>query len=291
MNQPRTFLRAPAVAGRFYPSSADELGAQVAGHLAAARGHAPRRACAVMAPHAGYVYSGRVAGQVFGAIEVPRRVILLGPNHTGRGPRISVMTGGAWQIPGARAPVDEELAAALLAASPLAEADHAAHEDEHALEVEVPFLVARQPALRIVPVVLGVLSAAEAVAFGEALHRAVTQVRAASRDPDEHVLVVASSDMSHYLPDETARRVDQTALAPLLSFDPEGLYRTVVEHRISMCGFIPATAMLAYARRAGAARPELVAYATSAEAFGDKSRVVGYAGVVLGQAGGPAAAG
>lgn len=294
MNRSRESLRSPAVAGRFYPASAPELTEQVAGFLAATggaadSGHGPRRACAVMAPHAGYVYSGGVAGKVFAAIEVPRRVILLGPNHTGRGPRVSVMASGAWQMPGARVPVDEELAAAILAASPLADADHEAHQYEHSLEVEVPFLVARQPALRIVPVVLGALSASEAVGFGEALYRAVIQVRAAHAGED--VLVVASSDMSHYLPDETARRVDRTALAPLLAFDPEGLYRTVVDHDISMCGFIPATAMLAYARQAGAARPELVAYATSAEAFGDKSRVVGYAGVVLGEAGGSAAAG
>lgn len=296
MNKARESLRSPAVAGRFYPASVPELTEQVAGFLrrpadadAGARG--PRRACAVMAPHAGYVYSGGVAGKVFAAIEVPRRVILLGPNHTGRGPRISVMTSGAWQLPGARVPIDHELGAAILAESPQAKADHEAHQYEHSLEVEVPFLLARQPALRIVPVVLGMLSADEAVGFGEALHRAVARVRAGHPDqPDEDVLVVASSDMSHYLPDETARLVDQTALAPLLAFDPEGLYRTVVDHDISMCGFIPATAMLAYARLCGAARPELVAYATSAEAFGDKSRVVGYAGVVLAQPGGSAAA-
>jgi AmmeMemoRadiSam system protein B len=287
MNKSRESLRSPAVAGQFYPASVPELTEQVTGFLHAGKGHAPRRACAVMAPHAGYVYSGGVAGKVFAAIEVPRRVVLLGPNHTGRGPRVSVMASGAWQLPGARVSIDEELAAAILAEFPLAQADHEAHQLEHSLEVEVPFLVARQPALRIVPVVLGVLSANDAIGFGEALYRAVARVREAH--PGEDVLVVASSDMSHYLPDETARRVDQTALAPLLAFDPEGLYRTVIDHDISMCGFIPATAMLSYARQAGAARPELVAYATSGDAFGDKSRVVGYAGVVLGEAGGSAA--
>ena len=287
MADPRPEVRAAAVAGRFYPAAAAELDRQVAGLLRAAGGRAPGRACAVMAPHAGYVYSGGVAGKVFAAVEVPARVILLGPNHTGRGPRLSVMAGGAWQVPGARVPVDEELATAILDASSLAEADRSAHEHEHSLEVEVPFLLARQPGLRIAPVVLGRLSAREAVGFGEALHRAVTRVRAAHAGAD--VLVVASSDMSHYLPDEIARRVDRTALAPLLAFDPEGLYRTVAEHDISMCGVVPATAMLAYARRAGAGQPELLAYATSAEASGDKSRVVGYAGVVLGEGAGFAA--
>ncbi len=288
MTKSRESLRSPAVAGRFYPESDRELSEQVASFLGQEARPQPRRACAVMAPHAGYVYSGGVAGKVFAAIEVPRRVILLGPNHTGRGPRISVMNSGAWRIPGADVPVDEELAAAILDAFPAASPDREAHRFEHALEVELPFLVARQPDLRIVPVILGVLSAGDAVAFGKALHRAVTQVLRDAAEPDD-VLVVASSDMSHYLPDETARRVDRTALAPLLDFDPEGLYRTVVEHDISMCGFIPATAMLAYAREAGAARPELIAYATSGEAFGDHSRVVGYAGVVLAHGSGGAA--
>lgn len=288
MTKSRESLRSPAVAGRFYPDSDRELSQQVADFLGQGPGTLPRRACAVMAPHAGYVYSGGVAGKVFAAIEVPRRVILLGPNHTGRGPRISVMASGAWRIPGADVPIDEELAAAILDAFPAASPDREAHRFEHALEVELPFLVARQPDLRIVPVVLGLLSAGDAVAFGKALHRAVSQVLRAATEPGD-VLVVASSDMSHYLPDDTAREVDRTALTPLLAFDPEGLYRTVVEQDISMCGFIPATAMLSYAREAGAARPELVAYATSAEAFGDRSRVVGYAGVILAQPPGRAA--
>jgi AmmeMemoRadiSam system protein B len=112
------------------------------------------------------------------------------------------------------------------------------------------------------------------IAVGEQLHAAV----AAS---GHRVLVVASSDMSHYLPDARAREVDRQALAPLLAFDPAGLYRTVTEHQISMCGYLPATAMLAYARRAGAGAPELIGYATSGDAFGDRDRVVGYAGVLL----------
>jgi AmmeMemoRadiSam system protein B len=143
--------------------------------------------------------------------------------------------------------------------------------------------------VRIVPIVLAGLSEPEAIALGEALHRASQRVSAeGARDPQAvrsdpvDVLVVASSDMSHYLPDDDTRRIDRMALEPLLGFDPGALYRTVRAHDISMCGFIPATAMLAYARAAGAtAAPELVAYATSGDAFGDRDRVVGYAGVVV----------
>lgn len=271
---PADSIRQPAVAGRFYPADASRLAAEVQGFLTDAHAERPRRAVAVMAPHAGYVYSGGVAGQVFAGVEVPDTVVLLCPNHTGRGARIAVAPHGAWHLPGADIPIDSELAAEILARVPDARADAEAHRYEHAIEVELPFLLARQPALKVVPIVLGHLSAAEAISLGEQLDQAV---RAVGRP----VLVVASSDMSHYLPDADTRAIDRVALEPLLAFDPAALYRTVADNDISMCGFIPATAMLAYARAAGAAAPELVGYATSGDAFGDRDRVVGYAGVVL----------
>jgi MEMO1 family protein len=276
MSAKSAITRAPAVAGRFYPAEPGALWGEVARLLeAGADGGDPAAACAVMAPHAGYVYSGGIAGQVFARLaDVPERVIILAPNHTGRGARVAVVTEGAFELPGRAVPVDEALAAAVLAESPLAERDREAHRDEHAVEVELPFLVARQPALRIVPIVIGALREDEALALGRALHRAA----AAAGGP---VLVVASSDMSHYLPDDEARAVDQVALEPLLAFDPARLYRTVRDQDISMCGVIPTTVMLAYAREAGAGAPELCGYATSGDAFGDRSRVVGYAGVIV----------
>lgn len=272
-------VRPPAVAGRFYPASPQELGRQVHAYLEAGKGQEPaRRAIAAMAPHAGYMFSGGVAGRVFARIHVPGRVIILCPNHTGQGQRISVMNRGAFRIPGADIPIDEELADAILGEVPGASADRAAHRLEHAIEVELPFLLARQPDLRIVPIVLSLVRESEAIELGKAMHRAAGRIGAL---PGRDVLLVASSDMSHYLPDAEARRVDRMALGPLLEFDPSGLYRTVVTHDISMCGFIPATAMLAYAAAAGARSPELVGYATSGEAYGDTSQVVGYAGVVI----------
>jgi MEMO1 family protein len=267
------------VAGRFYPASPAELDRQVRAYLAAGTLDAPAvRACAAMAPHAGYVYSGGVAGKVFAHIHVPERVVLLCPNHTGLGERIAVVDHGAFRIPGADIAIDAELAAAILDEMPGASADRAAHLREHAIEVELPFLLARQPGLRIVPIALSGLRESEAVALGSAILRAIRRVGAA---PGAGVLVVASSDMSHYLPESEARRVDRMALEPLLDLDPSGLYRTVVASEISMCGFIPATAMLSYARELGAGLPRLVGYATSGEAFGDTSQVVGYAGVVV----------
>jgi AmmeMemoRadiSam system protein B len=229
-----------------------------------------------MAPHAGYVYSGDVAGMVFARIDVPPRAIVLCPNHTGRGARIAVAAQGAFRVPGADVPIDEPLARAILEHVPGARADLDAHAGEHAIEVELPFLLARRGGapLSIVPIVLGGLGEDEAIEVGRGLHRAVA---GAGGD----VLVVASSDMSHYLPDGEARAIDHVALEPLLAMDPGLLYRTVRERRISMCGYLPATAMLSYARASGAERAELVGYATSGDAFGDRDRVVGYAGVVV----------
>ena len=264
--------RMPAVAGSFYPDDPAQLERQVADFLTGAP--PPRRVRACMAPHAGYVYSGSLAGRTFAAVEVPRRVIVLGPNHTGRGRRVAVVPDGVFRMPGGDVPIDAELAGRVLAEVRGAERDLEAHRYEHAIEVELPFLRARRPDVAVVPIVLAGLGESDAVALGEALHRAAEAV-------DGEVLVVASSDMSHFLPEEVTREVDRRALAPLLELDPAGLYRTVVSHDISMCGFVPATAMLSYARRAGAGAPELIGYGTSADTSGDRRRVVGYARVIV----------
>jgi len=270
-----SWLRPPAVAGRFYPDDAETLEKDVERYLAAGRAGEPSRAIAMVTPHAGYMYSGAVAGQVFARVSVPDRVVVMGPNHTGRGERVSVVPAGAFQLPGGAVPIDEELAAAILDHVPAARADADAHRMEHSVEVELPFLLALERAVRFVPMVLGGLSERDSIAVGEGLARAIAAVGGS-------VLVVASSDMSHYLPDAEARRVDKIALDALLTGDAATLHRTVRERDISMCGVIPTTAMLAYARAAGAAQvPSLVAYATSGDASGDRSRVVGYAGVVV----------
>jgi AmmeMemoRadiSam system protein B len=274
--------RQPAVAGRFYPGTPDEVAREVSALFATAPAgeDAPSPAVAVMCPHAGWVYSGALAARTLAAVHVPPRVIVMCPNHTGAGARVAVMTAGQWRVPGATVPVDAELAALVVDEARAirgARADEAAHADEHAIEVLVPLLLARQPALRLVPIVVGGLAGDEAVALGEALARAVARLPAGARD----VLVVASSDMSHYLPDAECRRRDRHALGALVTGDPDALIDEVVAHDVSMCGVRPAAAMLAYARAVGALAPRLVGYATSGDAFGDRDRVVGYAGVVI----------
>jgi AmmeMemoRadiSam system protein B len=266
----RGAIRAPAVAGRFYPGDPEELRGRVRAFLGDTSAAAP--VLGLVAPHAGYVYSGGIAGRTFARARVPSRVVVLCPNHTGLGSPVSLVDAGAFRLPGGDVPVDAELAARILAEVPGARVDARAHAHEHAIEVELPFLRERRAELRVVPIVLASLDDEQAVAVGRGLARAIG---------DEDVLVVASSDMSHYLPDEVTRRKDDLAIRQMLALDPVGLYRTVEKHDISMCGYLPATAMLACARARGASRAELAGYATSGEAFGEYDRVVGYAGVLV----------
>ena len=239
-------------------------------------------ALGAVVPHAGYVYSGAVAGRVYGAIEVPRDVIILGPNHTGIGDRGAVWHCGAWQIPGRSVPIADDLAARVLAHSDQLSPNVDAHRDEHSLEVQVPFLVARRSDVRIVPIVLGGRwSAAECRALGRALASAI----------DEHgapVLVVASSDMHHQglddlppgrLTEELVSEKDAYAFDRLEAFDADGLLDVCRREHITMCGVVPTAVMLHTTRIRGADRVESLAHTNSHEvAGGDRRWVVGYAG-------------
>ncbi len=263
-------VREPAVAGRFYPARASELRREIDGLLGPSAGSP---ALAVVGPHAGYVYSGAIAGEAYARVEVPMRVILLGPNHTGMGARRALWARGAWKIPGDLVPIDEQLAERVRRMADL-EDDHRAHQQEHSLEVHLPFLRARQPHVSLVPICLGPLELEECRSIGHGIASAV-------RETDGEVLLVASTDMSHYISAEAARERDQMALARVQELDPEGLYRTVTRHDISMCGFIPTTVALFAALELGAEHAELVRYGNSGDVSGDYQRVVGYAGLVV----------
>jgi AmmeMemoRadiSam system protein B len=259
-----------AVAGRFYPAEPARLAAEVSRHLADVDPAGAAPALGIVVPHAGYVYSGAIAGATYSRVQVPERAIVLCPNHTGLGRLAALWPDGGWVTPLGRVPVDPALADAL-AACPLVEPDRAAHRKEHALEVQLPFLLARRPDIAIAPLCLGPLDLAQCREVGAA-------VAAAAR---LGALVVASSDMNHYLPaDETERR-DRRALERLLALDPEGLYQTVRREHITMCGVVPATVMLYAARELGATRAQLVRYGHSGLVNGDLGAVVGYAGVIV----------
>lgn len=268
--------REPAVAGRFYPALEERLARDVAALLAEhpderATAEPPRSVTGVLAPHAGYMYSGKVAGATYARVEVPERAVVMCPNHTGRGPAISLWPDGAWLTPLGRVPVDRQLTSALLEGD-LAVSDREAHRLEHALEVQLPFLQLRRPDVAIAALCLGPLSFAKCQALGKV-------VAAAARR--RSALLVASSDMSHYLPAGRAREKDMRALERFLALDPEGLHQVVRREDISMCGYVPATVMLVAALELGAREAELVRYGNSAEASGDEDSVVGYAGAVV----------
>ena len=271
-----TILRHAAVAGRFYPGDPDDLRTEARGYLsqATSMNQAPVRAVGCIAPHAGYMYSGHVAGAVFARMEVPKRCIVLCPNHTGMGRALAIMSEGGWQTPLGDVPIDTELAQALKERFPALQEDSAAHRAEHAAEVELPFLLLRQPELRFVPIALGTGQ----FEILEQLGKALADVIAAQSDP---ILIVASSDMNHYEADALTRVKDHRAIERILTMDPRGLFDVVTQQDISMCGFGPAVTMLTAARQLGAKSAELVKYATSGDISGDRDMVVGYAGVVV----------
>jgi len=265
-------IRPPAVAGRFYPSDPRELSRLIDEFTSGAAKKVRARACVV--PHAGYPYSGPVAGAVYASLEIPARCILLGPRHYPQGQPMAILTEGSFATPYGEAQIDAELARELARACPLLREDAVAHEREHSLEVQLPFLQRLAGDFRFVPVVLGT----DRYPAMEELGRAAARVVAAQKEP---VLVIASSDMNHYESDEITRVKDEKAIARILALDPRGLYDTVRNERISMCGCAATVAMLATVRELGATEAELVRYATSGDVTGDFDQVVGYAGIVI----------
>jgi len=237
----------------------------------------PAPAVGAIAPHAGYLYSGLTAAHVYARVVVPAAVVVLGPNHTGLGHARaggSVYAQGVLRTPVGDVAVHEELAAALLAQSDILEDDPLAHEREHSIEVQLPFLLARRPDVRVVPIVLGWTDWPRTRQLGEAL-------AAVARTWPEPVLFVASSDMSHYEDVDTAASKDGLALAQIERMDPEQLLAVTARHQVSMCGRVPSAAVLHAARLLGATRADVVHRSHSGTVTGDDDRVVSYAGVIV----------
>ncbi len=269
-------VRRPAVAGRFYPAKAETLSRELDKHLGPdpAKSQKVEHALGCLVPHAGYMYSGHVAGAVYRRLPARSSYIILCPNHTGRGAPLAMMSSGEWLTPLGAVPIDHELAQAVRQSCHLVMEDAAAHESEHSLEVQLPFLQRAVGEFSFVPIALGV----GGYAALESLGHGVAQV--AKRTP-RPVLIVASSDMNHYEPDSITRIKDQKAIDKVLALDPQGLYDVVRREDISMCGYGPTIAMLTAVKDLGARHAELVKYATSADSSGDRSAVVGYAGIIV----------
>ncbi|MCA1989655.1 MAG: AmmeMemoRadiSam system protein B, partial [Desulfarculus sp.] len=265
-------VRQPAVAGQFYPGRPQDLLAAVRQCLDPEAVPSPARLA--ICPHAGYIYSGPTAGKTFSRVVIPRRVIVVGPNHRGAGAAAAVMSQGQWLTPLGPVPLDAELGQRLLAGSRLLSEDARAHQMEHSLEVQVPFLQVLQPDLLLLPICLGWLDFDQCAEIGHDLAKAIAGL-------GEPVLMVASTDMTHYESAAAARAKDSQALERVIALDPRGLYETVRGRGISMCGVLPTTTCLAAALELGAKSAELVEYTNSGAATGDFAQVVGYAGLIV----------
>ena len=264
--------RSPAVAGQFYHGAADKLIQQVETYVD--KNAKQEKVLGIVSPHAGLIYSGHVAGAVYSAIDFPDTFILIGPNHTGLGTKISLMESGEWEMPTGTLKIDEQISYKLAMNVPIIKKDVQAHMFEHSLELQLPFITYFSKDAKIVPIVILSATTGECRILGEGIAKTIKELGCSA-------VVVASSDMSHYVSDDVAKQKDKKAIERILSLDPEGLYETVTKERISMCGYLPAVTMLFAANALGARSARLVKYATSAEVSGDYDHVVGYAGIVL----------
>lgn len=264
--------RQPAVAGQFYTNSAEQLRSELITMIPAA--DEKRKVLGLIAPHAGYMYSGAVAGRGYARIEIPSTVLILGPNHRGVGAAAALYPDGEWLTPLGTVPINDRLNGLIRRHVPFAQSDSVAHQFEHSLEVQLPFIQHLCSDASIAALCLGHGDYAAVQQIGEG-------IAAAIREYGQDVLMVASSDMSHYESAESARRKDNQALERVLALDPEGLLRICSSEHITMCGVVPSAVMLVAARALGAQQAELVNYATSGDVTGDNRQVVGYASVTV----------
>ena len=270
-------MRLPAVSGRFYPSDGNSLNEEVKRHIKKNRAEEPSkkiRAIGIISPHAGFTYSGEVAGAVYSKIEIPETIILLGPNHTGAGEQVSVMSEGLWQMPQGNVKIDMQLADAICQISTTAKKDNKAHVKEHSIETQLPFIQFYRDNFKIVPICMMRLGLDKCEELSHAIAKAVQET---GRD----ILIVASSDMTHFEPHESASKKDKGAIDQILKLNAEELFNTVRNKNISMCGVNPAVVMLMYACKIGAKEALLAKYMTSGEVNGNLDHVVGYAGIIV----------
>ena len=266
--------RPPAVAGTFYEASEKGLRRQVQECYEAGTVQPRQAFIGAVVPHAGLMYSGAVAAAFYGTATLPRRLIILCPNHTGAGHLAAVNATGDWRTPLGNVPVDEPLAKALMDRCPLLMEDARAHAREHSLEVQLPFLQHELGPFTFVPICLGAHRYDYCEQIGEAIADVV-------RVQDDRVGILASSDLNHYEDQATTMRKDGLVIDRVLALDPAGLWSTVEASDVSMCGFIPTTTMLIAAKLLGASEATLLQHRTSGDVNGDYSRVVGYASIVV----------
>ncbi len=267
-------VREPAVAGQFYPSSRQILKNQIEALIDKKADKLNAIAC--MLPHAGYMYSGGVAAETVSCVNIKDKIILLGPNHTGYGVPFSIMTKGLWRTPLGEVKINSSLASHILKNSKYLEDDCLAHLYEHSLEVELPILQYFKTDFEIVPITVLANEISALKEIGKDIANTIKELNI-----KDSVLIIASSDMTHYEAQAQAQKKDREAIKAILELNEDKLMQKIQELDISMCGYAPAVIMLSAAKALGAKTAKLIKYQTSGDVTGDLTQVVGYAGIVV----------
>ena len=269
-------IRKPAVAGTWYPGSAAALAGAVDSYLSNAVSDVSGDVVALVAPHAGLMYSGPVAAYAYRLLRMRTFdvIVLVGPSHFVGFDGVAAVTAGGFETPFGVVPIDEPCAAAIVEASPVVQAAPSVHGREHSLEMQLPFVQRLAPAARIVPLLMGYQTAGTAEALGDALAAALR---------DRRVLLVASTDLSHYEPATTAARMDAVVIDCVARLDADGLQQALNDCPQHACGGGPTVAVMRAAALLGATDSRILHYADSGDVSGDKSSVVGYLAAALGR--------
>lgn len=265
-------IRKPAVAGQFYEGEAKRLKRQIEQYI---EPQAKKEdVLGIMVPHAGYMFSGKVAGTVYSRINLPQTFIIIGPNHHGIGAPVAIMSEGIWETPLGTVAIDREIAQKILTTSKIVQEDTTAHLYEHSLEVQIPFMQYLGGDFQIVPITLRDYNQKTCQNLGETISQAV-------KESKKKIIIVASSDMTHYESQQAAQKKDKLLIEEILKLNPEGLLRAVEQYQVTMCGSGPTAVMLFACKNLGAKKAGLTLYNTSGDTTGDYDAVVGYAGIIV----------
>ncbi len=278
-------IRKPYVANAFYAGTKTELTQQIVGCFTHRFGpgrvptpvnRGPRKVVGLVSPHAGYVYSGPVAANGYERLAtdgMPEVLIILGPNHTGYGSGVSILTEGAWETPVGITSIDAQLAKQIQKGSDILDVDESAHSFEHSIEVQLPFIqFLFKDAPKFIPICMMMQDLRTSRDIGGDI---VEQCKG------KDFAIIASSDFTHYEPHETASQKDKLAIDAIMNLDDEALNELGDSNKVTMCGYGPITTLIAAAKMIGGVKPELLAYRTSGDITGDNSSVVGYSSLVF----------
>jgi AmmeMemoRadiSam system protein B len=278
-------VRKPYVANAFYAGTRTELAQQIVGCFNHRFGpgqvptpvkQGPRKIVGLVSPHAGYMYSGPIAANGYNRLAsdgMPEVFIILGPNHTGYGSGVSILTDGAWETPLGIKSIDSGLAKQIQKNNELLDVDEASHSFEHSIEVQLPFiqfLFKDEP--KFIPICMMMQDLQTSRDIAETI---IEQCRG------KDFAIVASSDFTHYEPHETASRKDRTAIDAITKLDEATLNELGDSNKVTMCGYGPITTLIAAAKMLGGIKAEFLSYKTSGDITGDKSAVVGYSSIIF----------